>query len=181
MFFLLIFRYYRKTKKCCRARIGNESAELLTKIKQHSLLDWRLIRTIQYEDYNWRLIKTIQYEDYIIWSYPNLKKNEVFTLINHQICFTRNNGLPKGILFIVEFVNKITYFNKKIKHFHSVLSWTIELFMYYHRYYRYLNNEKLLTQRKFLNYRNGHKTHFISYLKKRELTGCKLNKNHMVF
>ena len=166
--FLLIFRYYRKTKKCCRARIGNESAELLTKIKQHSSLDWRLI-------------KTIKYEDYILWSYPNVKKNEVVNLINRQICFIRNNGLPKGILFIVEFVNRITYFNRRIKHFHSVLSWTSELFMYYHRYYRYLNNEKLLTQRKFLNYRNGHKTHFISYLKKRELTGCKLNKNHMVF
>ena len=168
MFFLLIFRYYRRPKKCCRIRIATEFSELLTKIKQHSVFDWRLI-------------KTIQYEDYILWTYPNLKRNEVYNLINRQICFTRNNGLPKGILFIVEFVNKISYFNRKIKHFHSVLSWTCELFMYYHRYYRYLNNEKLLTKKTFLNYRNGHKTHFISYLKKRELTGCKLNKNHMVF
>ena len=169
MFFLLIFWYYRRPKKCCRIRIAAESSELLTKIKQNSLLDWRLLRTIKYEEYVW-------------WSYPNLRKSEVYNLINHQICFKRNNGLPKGILFIIEFVNKISYFNRKIKHFHSILSWTRELFMYYHRYYRFLNNEKVLNKKKtFLNYRNGHKTHFISYLKKRELTGCKLNRNHMVF
>ena len=150
-------------------RIAAESSELLTKIKQNSLFDWRLLRTIKYEDYVW-------------WSYPNLRKSEVYNLINRQICLKRNNGLPKGILFIMEFVNKISYFNRKIKHFHSVLSWTYELFIYYHRYYRFLNNEKLLSKEKtFLNYRNGHKTHFISYLKKRELTGCKLNRNHMVF
>ena len=130
---------------------------------------------------DWRLIKTIKYEDYILWSYPNLRTSKVYYLINRQICFTRNNGLPKGILVIVEFINKATYFNRKIKSFHSVLSWTTELYMYYHRYYRYLNNEKLLAKKTFLNYRNGHKTHFISYLKKRELTGFKLNKNHMLF
>ena len=162
------FRYYRSAKKCCRAWVAIETGKLLTKIKQQSLLDWRLIRTIKYEDY-------------ILWSYPNLRTSKVYYLINHQICFTKNNGVPKGILFIVEFINKTTYFNRKIKNFHSVLSWTSELYMYYHRYYRYLNNEKLLAKKTFLNCRNGHKTHFISYLKKRELTGFKLNKNHMVF
>ena len=168
MLVFFYFRYYRSTKKCCRARVATDTGILLTKIKQTSLLDWKLI-------------KTIKYEDYILWTYPNLRTSKVYYLINRQICFIRNNGLPKGILFIVEYVNKTTYFNRKIKHLHSVLSWTSELYMYYHRYYRYLNNENLLAKKHFLNYRNGHKTHFISYLKKRELTGCKLNRNHMVF
>ena len=83
-------------------------------------------------------------------------------------------------MLVVEFVNKITYFNKDIKHFISILSWSHELIIYYDRYYRYLRNERLFGKKKFLNYKNGYKLHLISYIKKRELTGCRLNKNHMV-
>ena len=126
-------------------------------------------------------MRNIQYEDYIWWSYPNIRQNEVFDLINCQICFKRDNGVPKGIMFIVEFINKNTYFNKEIKHFISILSWTTEIFLYYHRFYRMLSNERLFGKKNFLNYKNGHKLHFISYIKHRELTGCRLNKIHMVF
>ena len=166
--FLLIFRYYRKTKQCCRKRFADDSSVLLKKIRQNSL-------------FNWRLLVNIQYEDYIWWSYPSIRQNEVFNLINRQICFKRNNGVPKGIMLIVEFVNKSSYFNKKIKHFLSILSWTTEIFLYYHRFYRMLSNERQFGKKNFLSCKNGHKLHFISYLKHRELTGCRLNTNHMLF
>ena len=164
---LLLFRY-RKTKYCCRKQFANDSSILLKKIRQNSVFDWRLLVNIQYEDYIW-------------WSYPNIRQNEVFNLINRQICFKRDNGVPKCIMLIVEFVNMNTYFNKEIKHFISILSWTTEIFLYYHRFYRMLSNERLFGKKNFLSYKNGHKLHFISYIKHRELTGCRLNKNHMVF
>ena len=84
-------------------------------------------------------------------------------------------------MIIVEFVNKITYFNKNIKHFMWVLTWSREIIIYYNRYYRYLKNERLFGKKNFLNYKNGHKLHFISYIKHRELTGVRLNKNHLMF
>ena len=141
---------------------------LLKKIKQNSIFDWRLLKTIYYEDYVW-------------WSYPNIRQNEKLNVIIHEIEFKRNNGVPKNIMLIVKLVNKITYFNKEIKHFIWILAWTQELFTYYNRYYRYLRNEKVFGKQNFLNYKNGHNLHFISYIKRRELTGVRLNKNHMVF
>ena len=139
----------------------------MNKIKQNSIFDWRFIQNIYYEDYLW-------------WAYPNIRHNEKFYLITCQLNFTINNGIPKCIMLIVECVNKITYFNKEIKHFVSILTWSQEIIMYYNRYYRYLKNERLFGKRNFLNYKNGHKLHFISYIKYRELTGVRLNKNHMV-
>lgn len=96
---------------------------LLKKIKQNSIFDWRLLKTIYYEDYVW-------------WSYPNIRQNEKLNVIIHEIEFKRNNGVPKNIMLIVKLVNKITYFNKEIKHFIWILAWTQELFTYYNRYYR---------------------------------------------
>ena len=142
------FRCYREIKQCCRKQFADDSLILLEKIRQNSVFDWRLLVNLQYEDYIW-------------WSYPNIRQNEVFNLINRQICFKRNNGVPKGILLIVEFVNKSCYFNREIKHFLSILSWTAEIFIYYHRFYRMLNNEKLFGKKNFLSYKNGHKLHFI--------------------
>ena len=74
----------------------------------------------------------------------------------------------------------ITYFNKQIKQFAWVLTWNRRIFKYYSRYYRYLKNEKIFGNKKFLNYKHGHKLHLISYLKNRELTGIRLNKNHAI-
>ena len=71
-----------------------------------------------------------------------------------------------------------TYFNKEIRRFAWILTWKKDVFKYYNRYYRYLNNEKLFGKKKFLNYKNGHKLHLILCIKNRELTGLRLNKNH---
>ena len=131
--------------------------------------------------FDWRLIQRIYYEDYICWSYPNFKLNQRFKFFVQKLEYRINNGVPKCILLIVEFINKITYFNKNIRHFMSVLMWSHKLMMYYNRYYRILLNERLFGKKNFLSYKNGHKLHFISYIKKRELTGIRLNKNHMLF
>ena len=160
-----MFRY-RKTKQCCRKQISDDSVLLLKNIRETSLFDWRLIQKIYYEDY-------------ICWSYPNFRQNERFNLMVRQLEFKINNGVPKCILLIVEFINKITYFNKNIRHFASVLMWTHKLMMYYNRYYRMLQNERLFGKKNFLSYKNGHKLHFIAYINKREVTGIRLNKNHM--
>ena len=141
---------------------------MLTKIKKNSGLDWGLIKRIYFEDYIW-------------WCYPNIKHNRKFDLIITQLEFKRNNGLPKNILLIIEVVNKLIYFNKAIKHFVYVLTWSHDILKYYDRYYRYLQNEQSFGKKNFLNVTNGHKLHFISYVKHRELTGVRLNKNHMVF
>ena len=147
---------------------SNENILLLEKIKQNSIFDWRLLENIYYEDYIW-------------WTYLNIRRNERLNLFIHQLEFKQNNGVPKCIMTIVEFVNKITYFNKKIKHFVWVLTWSREVIIYYSRYYRYLKNERLFGKKNFLNYKHGHKLHFISYIKNRELTGVRLNRNHMIF
>ena len=82
----------------------------------------------------------------------------------------------------MEIINEVTYFNKRIKQFALTLTWYRRIFMYYDRYYRYRQNERLFFDKKnFLNYKHGHKLHFVSYIKNRELTGIRLNKNHMVF
>ena len=140
----------------------------MEKIRQNSVFDWRLIQNIYYEDYIW-------------WAYPNIRRNEKLDLFIRQLNFIRNNGIPKYIMIIVEFFNKITYFNENIKHFIWVLTWSREIIIYYNRYYRYLKNERLFGKKNFLSYKNGHKLHFISYIKNRELTGVRINKNHMVF
>ena len=61
-----------------------------------------------------------------------------------------------------------------------MLTWSQKIYRYYDRYYRYIRNERLFGGKKFLNYKHGHKLHFISYIKNRELIGIRLNKNHMV-
>ena len=63
----------------------------------------------------------------------------------------------------------------------EVVTWSREIFIYYRRYYRYLHNEKLFGKKKFLNYRKGHKLHFISCIENRRITGSKLNTNHLSF
>ena len=127
---------------------------------------------------NWKLIHSVNYEDYIWWSYPNFAHNIKFEIFCANMEFKLNNGLPKCIIKIVEMINMVTYFNKQIRQFAQILMFTQDVFKYYNRYYRYLGNEKLFNKKKFLNYKNGHKLHFISCIKNRELTGVKLNTNH---
>ena len=145
-----------------------ENFSLLERIRQISIFDWKLIQTVKYEDYIW-------------WSYPNFKRNEKFESFSDKLDLKTNNGIPKCIIKIVELINGVTFFNKQIKQFVWVLTWSRQIFRYYDRYYRYLQNERLFGKKKFLNYKHGHKLHLISCIKNRELTGIRLNKNHMVF
>ena len=118
----LYFFRHREPKYCCRKHTSSENILLLTKIKQNSIFDWRLLQNINYEDYIW-------------WTYPNIRQNEKWYLITRQLKFTIDNGIPKCIMLIVEVFNKITYFNKKIQDFVWVLTWSREIAMYYNRYY----------------------------------------------
>ena len=131
--------------------------------------------------FDWRLIHSLNFKDYIWWSYPNFKKNDKFDFYANKLDLKVDNGLPKCIIKIVELINITTYFNRKIRIFAWILTWSQRIFWYYSRYYRYLHNQRLFGKRNFLNYNNGHKLHFISCLKKRELTGIRLNKNHLKF
>ena len=167
---LIFFTFFRygKVKYHRDSYITKENILLLKHIKQNSVSDWRLIQTIKCEDYIW-------------WSYPNFKQNGGFQSFSNTLDLSRNNGIPKCIIKIVGLVNGVTYFNKQIRQFVWVLTWSQQIFRYYDRYYRYLRNEKLFGRRTFLNYRHGHKLHLISCIRNRELTGARLNRNHMVF
>ena len=130
--------------------------------------------------FDFKLIASVKYEDYVISSYPNFKNNAKFQVFSHGLDLRRNNGLPKCIIKIVQIINEISYFNTRIRQFIWAFTWSQQIFWYYDRYYRYLRNEKLFGKKTFLNYRHGHKLHFISCIKNRELTGARINKNHMV-
>ena len=129
--------------------------------------------------FDWRLITRINFEDYRWWSYPNFKTQDKLEIFADNLDLQTEIGLPKNIMRIIEIINFNTYFIKEIRRFAWVVTWNQSIFKHYNRYYRYLNNEKLFGKKKFLNYRHGHKLHLISYLKKREWTGIRLNKNHL--
>ena len=137
-----------------------------------------LKRVISRSYFHWKLIHSVNYEDYIWWSYANFTRNNKFEIFCHNVHLGKDNGLPKYIIKVVELINMNTYFNKEIRRFAWILTWRQGVFKYYNRYYRYLNNEKLFGKKKFLNYKNGHKLHLILCIKNRELTGLRLNKNH---
>ena len=139
------------------------------------------LKRVQFRCYfNWKLIHSVNYEDYIWWTYSSFKKNDKFEIFCSKLEFELDLGLPKCIMKIVETINTVTYFNKEIRRFAWVVTWNRRVFKYYTRYYRYLRNEKIFGTKKFLNLKNGHKLHLISWLKNRELTGKRLNKNHAV-
>ena len=118
----------------------------------------------------------LEYEICIFWRlYPRLKKNLKFERANKQLVKT-NNGLPKNIMFIVYLVNCITCFSAKIRYCFSVLHWNKKMFLYYNRYYRYLAIERKFGKGKILPKKYSHKTHFIPYLYRRQLTGSRIDK-----
>lgn len=131
--------------------------------------------------FNQKLIQVVKYQNYLWLSSQTFKQNKTFRLFNTNLDLKTNHGLPKCIIKIVELVNQVTYFNKEIRKFVRASTWYKHIFMYYNRYYRYLQNERLFGKKKFLNYKRGHKVHFISYIRSRELTGSKLNKNYSRF
>ena len=127
--------------------------------------------------FNQELIKVIKYQNYLWWCSRTFKQNKKFVLFNKKLNLKRDNGLPKCIIKIVELINEVSFFNKEIRKIIRASTWYIKIFLYYNRYYRYLHNERLFGNKKFLNFKYGHKLHFISYMRNRELTGVRMNKN----
>ena len=155
----------RKTSKY----IGKTECELLTYIRKESRIDWTIILiNFRYESYVWRF-------------YPVLKKNLNIALVSRDLELTKNNGVPKNILFIVYLINKITCFNARVRFYFYVLHWNQKIFLFYNRYYRYLGNEKKFGKRNIIPKKYNHKVHFIPYLYRRELTGVRIEKNHLHF
>ena len=149
--------------------ITKQDLELLAFIKKQSKVDWIvLLVNFRYEQYVWRF-------------YPALKKNPKLTKFSEQLeLSSRNNGLPKNIMFIVYFVNRIICFNKRVKYFFFITHWNQRIFLYYDRYYRYLYNEKKFKKkRKVLPKKNSYKVHFIPYIYHRQLTGNRLQRNYL--
>ena len=141
---------------------------LLKYIRRKSNLDYRL------------LLENFRFEQYVWYFYPNLKENHKFETVSNQleIYHYRTDGLPKNILIIVGLINIMTCFNRRIKFYLYALHWNQKIFMYYNRYYRYLHNEKKFGKKKFLNYKHGHKLHFVACIYHRQFTGVRLDKNH---
>ena len=144
--------------------------------RQRNIIFLKRVKSRSY--FHWRLIHSVNYEDYIWWSYANFTRSNKFEIFCQQVQLEKNSGLPKYIVKIIELINTSTYFNKEIRRFAFILTFGQDIFRYYNRYYRYLRNEKLFGRKKFLSYKNGHKLHFISCIKNREITGVRLNKNY---
>ena len=141
---------------------------ILTYIEMQSRLDLTiLLVNFKYESYVWRF-------------YPILKRNPKITAFSLQLESTKiNNGLPENIIFIVYLVNRMTCFNARVRFYFYVIHWSDKIFLYYNRYYRYLANEKEFGKRKIIPKKYSHKVHFIPYMYQRELTGARIEKNHL--
>ena len=138
-------------------------------IKQKCRLDWRILLVhFKYEQYIWRF-------------YPNLNKNPKLDIVSNKLEFDpETNSVPKNIIFIVGLVNTLTCFNRRVRYYLYILHWSQKLFLYYNRYYRYLANEKKFGKKKTLfKKKHGHKVHLIAYIYYRQLTGIRMEKNHL--
>ena len=138
-------------------------------IKRKSKLDCKiLLLHFKYEQYIWRF-------------YPNLKQNRKIEKITYQLEFEVGtcNSIPKNIVFIVGTINLLTCFNKRLRYYLWILHWSQKLFLYYNRFYRYLHNETKFGKTRTLKRKNSHKLHFIACIYNRQLTGIRLEKNHI--
>ena len=142
--------------------------DLLWKIYHRSGYDWSLI-LIQFRN-----------EDYIWWSYVTYKQSRALArfidILEMESC---NLGYPQNIIKIVEIINFHCYFNRRIRYFYTLMSWANNIFIYYNRYYRYQKNNRIFDKKVHLNLKHGHKLHFVLFLYHRQVTGVKLNKNHL--
>ena len=126
------------------------------------------------------LLVNFKYESYVWRFYPILKRNPKITALSLQLESTkRNNGLPENIIFIVYLVNRMTCFNARVRFYFYVIHWSDKIFLYYNRYYRYIGNEKKFGKKKIIPKKYSHKVHFIPYMYRRELTGMRIEKNHL--
>ena len=140
-------------------------------IKRKSNFDYRI------------LLQNFRYEQYVWCFYWTLKENPKIEIVSEQleIKHYRTDGLPKNIIFIVGLINIMTCFNRRVRYYLYMLNWNQKIFMYYNRYYRYLYNEKKFGKKKFLKCKHSHKLHFVACMYHRQLTGIRLEKNHIKY
>ena len=137
-------------------------------IKQKCRLDWRILLVhFKYKQYIWRF-------------YPNLKRNPKLDIVSNKLEFDpETNSVPKNIIFIVGLINTLTCFNHRVRYYLYILHWSQKLFLYYNRYYRYLANEKKFGKKTLFKKKHGHKVHLIACIYHRQLTGIRMEKNHL--
>ena len=147
---------------------SEDDIELLRYIKRKCKLDWRI------------LLVNFKYEQYIWHFYPNLKENpKLETFSNKLELDFKTNSTPKNIIFIVGLVNAMTCFNDRLRYYLYILHWNQRLFMYYNRYYRYLANEKKFGKKTIFKKKHSHKVHLVACMYHRQLTGIRIEKNHL--
>ena len=129
---------------------------------------------------NRKFTQVVNYQSYIRWCSKTFEREKKFILFSTNLDIICNNGLPKCILKVVEMINRVTFFNKEIRKFVYRATWYKRVFMFYHRYYRYQSAEKLFGKKNFVSARHGHKVHFISYVRRREITGSRTNRNYRI-
>ena len=168
LLFLFRYRYDHYDSRKNRDYTSEDDIELLKYIKRKCKLDWTILLTnFRYQQYVWRF-------------YPNLKENPKLETISNQLEIAcRNNSVPNNIIFIVGLVNAVTCFNGHLRYYFYILHWNQRLFMYYNRYYRYLANEKKFGKKTILKKKHSHKLHFVACIYHRQLTGVRLEKNHL--
>ena len=168
LLFLFRYRYDHYDSRKNKDYTSEDDIELLEYIKRKSKLDWTiLLVNFRYQQYIWRF-------------YPNLKENPKLETISKQLELeAKTDSIPENIIFIVGLVNAITCFNGRLRYYLYILHWNQRLFMYYNRYYRYLANEKKFGKKTMLKGKHSHKLHFIACMYHRQLTGVRLEKNHL--
>ena len=161
-----------------------ESAYIFRGYRLSSVIYQDLLKRIYNRSgYVWSLILfQFQNEDYVWWSWVNFVQNRRLTkLVDELEMMPCDRGYPKNIIYIIETINLHCYFNKRIKYFFTLITWASNIFIYYNRYYRYKQNNRLFGKKEHLSLKNGYKLHFVAYLNHRQYTGHRLDKNHLHF
>ena len=165
---MIKYRYDHFDSRKNKDYTSEEDIKLLEYIKNKLKLDWKiLLNNFRYEQYIWRF-------------YPTLKKNPKFETVSRKLELAEtNNSTPNNIIFIVYLINKMTCFNARIRYYFYILNWYQKIFLYYNRYYRYLGNKRKFGKKKILQKKNSHKVHFVACVYHRQLTGIRLERNHL--
>ena len=108
-------RRKKRVEQEIRFRYGNAKCY---RLKYHFKENFALLKNIRKQSvFDWKLIQTVRYEEYICWSYPNFKQNKKFETFSDMLDLGNDKGTPKCIIKIVQLINEITMFNKKIRQF----------------------------------------------------------------
>ena len=165
----------------------NKRVELSAYIKKQSKISrneyYLLLQKIYATSgYNWYLITNqFPHEDYIWWSYTNYSQNRKLRLYIDELemDYKTDLGCPRNIISIVEIINVNTYFNRRVRYFFTLMSWAHNIFIYYNRFYRYLQNDKLFGKKQRVPTKDRHKLHFVPFMYHRQITAVKLSRNNL--